>query len=134
MTRRTEIINALINDFVATGVVLRGNAIRRLAFLHEVNDFPALCTVSGSESRFHYGANQRFAQLSLGIRGFVYDELAIGLAEQFGRDLESVVDSYARSHPDIGLQEARVVSFRTDEGLYLPYGIVDLDLEITYEV
>jgi hypothetical protein len=134
MIRRTQIINALADDLVSAGIVLSSNITRRLAFLHEVNDFPAISFVSSGETRFHYSRNQRFAQISLGIRGFVYDEYSVGLAEQLGRDIEAALDRYARSHADIGLVEARVVAFRTDEGLYDPYGIADLDIEITYEV
>lgn len=134
MSRRTNIIAALIDSLVDQGVVLRDNITRRLVFLHEVNDFPSICMTAGSESRFHYGANQRLAQLSVDLRGFIYDEDAVGNAEAYARSIEVAVDAYASSHYDIGLREARVLSLRTDEGLFEPHGIIDMTIQITYEV
>lgn len=132
--KRTLLLQALIDDIVAAGVVDAGNITRRLAFLHEVNDFPAVSFSSAVERRSHYGGGRKIAQLDLQIRGFVHGEDCVGLAETLARSLEDAIDTYARAHPDLGLYEARVFSLRTDEGLYAPTGIVDLNVEITYEV
>jgi hypothetical protein len=135
LSKRNNIIQALLDTFVDTGVVLSANVTRRLAFLHEVNDFPAICTYTPRETRTHYGDGRRIAQITLNVRGYSYSgDDAIGECELLARSIEDAVDTYARAHPDLGLYEARVLSLRTDEGLYAPHGITDLTVQITYEV
>ena len=51
-------------------------------------------------------------------------------------NVESKVDSFsanvaARAN---GVSDARVGSFRTDEGLLQPYGVADLEIQILYDV
>lgn len=134
MNRRTNIINALIDHLTTSGVVLAPNIIRRLVFLHEVNDYPAICFTAGNETRFHYGANSRLAQLSINLRAFTHGEDSIDVAERYARDIETALDSYAESNFELGVHDARVLSLRTDEGLFDPYGIIDMTIQITYEV
>lgn len=134
MSRRTDIINALIDHLVGTGVVLRPNITRRLVFLHEVNDYPAICFTAGSETRFHYGANSRIGQLSIDLRAFVHSDDAVSAAELYMRNIETAIDSYTPTHYALGVHEARVLSLRTDEGLFEPYGIIDMTIQLTYEV
>ena len=33
-----------------------------------------------------------------------------------------------------GVSDARVISFRTDEGLLQPYGVADLEIQIFYDL
>jgi len=132
MSKRTDIIRALINHLVDSGVVLSGNITRRLAFLHEVNDFPAICLTARSETRFHYGDNARLGQLAVDIRAYTYDSDAISAAELYARRIEQSIDAF--SAYDLQLHEARILSVRTDEGLFEPHGIIDMTLQLTYEV
>ena len=129
MSKRTEILESLLQRFVQDGIVEQGNTSRQLQFLHETNDFPACCISSITETLFHYGAGRKLRQLQIQLRGFIYG--TISDADQFGRSLENSVYAYARNPL---VEEARVISFRTDEGLFEPYGIIDLAVEITYEV
>ena len=46
----------------------------------------------------------------------------------------SMHQMYLGSSKANGVSDARVVSFRTDEGLFQPYGIADLEVEILYDV
>ena len=134
MIKRTLILEALIEDLISAGVVERGNITRRLAFIHEVNDYPAISFSTPTERRVHYGDGRKLGQLDLRVRAHVYGENSNELAETLARSIEDAVDVFARSHFDLDLYEARVFSLRTDEGLYEPVGIADLDIEITYEV
>lgn len=135
MVRRSEIINALLEQFVSDGVVNRSNVTRRLVFLHECNDFPSIYAITPRESRVHYGANSRIAQLQVNIRGFSYSgDDAVGEAELLARRIEESIDTFARSNEHLNVYEARVISLRTDEGLFEPHGIVDITTQITYEV
>jgi hypothetical protein len=129
MNQRTEILQGLLLQFVTDGIVLQHNTSRVLQFLHEVNDFPAICISSATENRIHIGAGQKLAQIAVTLRGFTYGSIAD--AEDLGRSIEQSIDAFARSAI---VSEARVVAFRTDEGLFEPYGIADITAEITYEV
>lgn len=133
--KRTEILNALLAQLVSDGVVLSANAIRKLVFLHECNDFPSICMYTPTETRTHYGRAQKIGQISTAIRGYAYNgDDPIGEAERLARSIEISVDAFARSRPDLGLYEARVLSVRTDEGSFAPHAICDITVQITYEV
>ena len=67
------------------------------------------------------------------INDFTAD--VICLQEVFEDSLkQDIIDEFAASHRDLEVEEARVLAFRTDEGLMAPYGIADLDIVIVYEV
>ena len=137
--RRTQIVNALVSD-IHTNVtrILSGNVTRQMVFLNEVNDFPFVCMLVEPETRFHYGAGRKLATLALSLRGYVFDGDSgetIDLAEDLGIDIETAaIQPFAEAHRDLGVEVANVVSFRTDEGLMSPYGIMDQSINITYEV
>ena len=67
---------------------------------------------------------------------YVFDENNLDTAEFLAQNVESKVDSFAANTAAKanGIADARVVTFRTDEGLFEPYGIADLDLQILYDV
>ena len=137
--RRTQIINALVSD-MHTNVtrILSGNVTRQMVFLNEVNDFPFVCMKVEPETRFHYGAGRKLATLVILLRAYVFDGDSgeiIDLTEDLGMDIESLVlQPFAEAHRDLGVEVANVISFRTDEGLMSPYGIMDQSINITYEV
>ena len=57
------------------------------------------------------------------------------IRDSLGIDIETaVIQPFAEAHRDIGVEVASVISFRTDEGLMSPYGIMDQSINITYEV
>lgn len=133
MTKRTEILNAFLAQFVSDNVVLSDNAIRKLVFLHECNDFPSICVYTPTETRTHYGRAQKIGQITAAVRGYAYNgDDPIGEAERLARSIEVSVDAFARSYVDV--YEARVISIRTDEGSFAPHAIVDITTQITYEV
>jgi len=137
--RRTQIIEALVSD-IHTNVtrILPGNVARQMVFLNEVNDFPFITMLVEPETRFHYGAGRKLATLVISLRGYVHDGDSgenIDLAEDLGMDIESLVlQPFAEAHRDFKVEFAGTQSFRTDEGLMSPYGIMDQSINITYEV
>ena len=136
-TRRTQIIDALRDHLVANTDVEDGNCQRFWVYLHEINDFPFIAFLPRSESRQHLSANRKLAIITVLIRGYTYDgDSPIDSAEDFGLQIERAVDSFSRSNIALGysVHEARVVQFRTDEGLFKPYAIADVEAEILYEV
>ena len=135
MARRTQIVDALVDHLAANTDALPSNVIKRYAYLDEVNDFPAITITSASERRLHRGADARQGIINLFLRAYVYDgDDVMGACDTLGASLETAAQSYAATQRSIQLEEARVTSFRTDEGLFQPYGIVDMEIQFLYEV
>ena len=136
-TRRTQIIDALRDHIVANTDVLDGNCQRFFVYLHEINDFPFIAFLPKQELRQHRGDGKKLASIQIFIRGYVYDgDDPQTEAEDFGFSIEQAVDTFAPSAAarSFEVEEARVISFRTDEGLFKPYGLADFDMQIVYEV
>ena len=135
-TRRKQIIDGFKTELGQTPDVDASNVHKRFKFLDELNDFPSVCFVAGTERRDQLGANRRLATIDIALRGYVFDENNVDKAEILAQNVESKVDSFsanvaARAN---GVSDARVVSFRTDEGLLQPYGVADLEVQILYDV
>ena len=135
-TRRKQIIDGLVVELGQTPDVDASNVHKRFKFLDELNDFPSVCFVAGAERRDQLGANRRLGTIDVALRGYVFDENNVDKAEIVAQNVESQVDSFsanvaARAN---GVSDARVVSFRTDEGLLQPYGVADLEVLILYDV
>ena len=134
-TRRTQIINALVADLEANTDVAAGNVYKRFKYLDELNDFPSITFLAGGEDRIHYGAGEKFGRMNVQIRNYVFAEDQLDAAEELSNNVElSVIDKFAGLHRELGVQSAQVVEFRTDEGLFSPYGIGDQTVTITYEI
>ena len=135
-TRRKQIIDGFKTELGQTPDVDASNIFKHFKFLDELNDFPSVCFVAGTERRDQLGANRRLATIDIALRGYVFDENNVDKAEILAQNVESKVDSFsanvaARAN---GVSDARVVSFRTDEGLLQPYGVADLEVQILYDV
>ena len=135
-TRRKQIIDGFVTELGQTPDVDASNVYKHFKFLDELNDFPRVCFVAGTERRDQLGANRRLATIDIALRGYVFDENNVDKAEILAQNVESKVDSFsanvaARAN---GVSDARVVSFRTDEGLLQPYGVADLEVQILYDV
>lgn len=134
-TRRTQIIDALVADLEANSDVAAGNVHKRFKYLDELNDFPSITFLAGSEDRIHYGAGEKFGRMEIQIRNYVFAEDQLDAAEELSNNVEiDVIDKFAKLHPDLGVESANVTEFRTDEGLFSPYGIGDQTVTITYNI
>lgn len=127
MSHRTAIINSFIahleNHTSAIGY-------RGYRFLHEINSFPSFYVAFQNEARLHRG--DRYGILALNIRGYSWAD-NVDPFELYMRELETAVQTYRPQHLRF-VDEARVISVRTDEGVMQPYGIVDLNVEILYRL
>jgi hypothetical protein len=137
MARRNDIIEALVTDLGQIAGVDPANVSRKYRFLDDVNDFPFITFVPRQELRQHRGEGRKFASLVIDVRAYVYDGDSADIcevAEDLADSIEAKIDAFAASHRELSVEEAEVVSLRTDDGLMLPYGIADLQLTITYDV
>lgn len=129
MSQRTSIMTTLVNH-IATSTSSAG--FRGMRFLHEVNSFPAFYIHPQNENRVHEGDGGAYAICAVSLRGYQYSD-QLDVIEQFMREIETAVQTYARAHPSL-VDDARVLSVRTDEGTMAPYGIVDMQLEVLYSL
>jgi len=117
---RTEIIDAFTAHFP--------NCERGLRHLEDINHFPHITFSIVAESRTHNSANQRFGVLSISMRSYSYG--TIEDAETLGDNIESLVESFNPT----GIIDCYITSYSTDEGLLLPYAIIDHAINLSYEV
>ena len=112
------------------------NSSRPSKYLDEINDFPSVCLLPRNEARIERGANRRLGIIEVALRGYTFDENNLDRAEFLAQNVEAKVDSFSANvaAKANGVSDVRVVTFRTDEGLFEPYGIADLELQILYDV
>ena len=146
-SRRKEIIEFLVTQlkeidgqtsgFSASytyGNNLFNNVFRKLKFLDEVNDFPAIYISAGTEIRDFNSKNLTLATLDATIRAYVFGEdNSQDLSDSLVQDIEHVIYSLG-DNPDKGILDITIDNISTDEGLATPYGIAEVDLTIVYRL
>ena len=140
MARRTEILNYLVDRLstinTSNGYLTNVSAVHRsYKYLDDINDFPTI-TLGGTprEDLVQIGDGQNLRSLRQSIRAYVMsDEDSLYDSENLARDIEQVVTSYAESSANLSVHRSQVLSIGTDEGLFSPYGIADVEIEIAYE-
>ena len=75
--------------------------------------------------------------LAVQLRCYVYDGDTADIADECERladQIEAAVDTFSAANRALEVEEARVVSLRTDDGLMTPYGVADLQISILYRL
>ena len=86
------------------------NVYRKLKFLDEVNDFPALYLSAGTENRNFNSLSLTVATLDVTIRAYVYGEdNSQSLADDMIQDIEHVIYSLG-DNPDKGILDITIDS------------------------
>ena len=134
-SRRTDILDALKTHLGQINSVDSNNVYKSYRFIDELNDYPAITFVARSEQRLHRGDARKLALIIISLRAYVYNgDGAMAEVEQLVRDVETQVETFAGENRDLLVESALVASVRTDEGLMHPYGVGDMDINITYDV
>lgn len=145
--RRTEIVTFLVEQLkdidgqtssydpsYTYSTNLFNNVYRKLKFIDEVNDFPALYLAAGTEIRDFQSENLTVATLDVIIRAYVYGEdNSQSLSDYLLEDIEHVVYNIG-DNPEKGILDITIESISTDEGLAIPYGIAEIELSIVYRL
>lgn len=137
MARRTDIIEALVGHLGTNTDVHANNVYRTYKYMHDLNDFPAITFIPNREDRDHFGAGQVHGILAIQLRCYVYDGDTADIADECERladQIEDAIDTFALTNRALEVEEARVVSLRTDDGLMTPYGVADLQISILYRL
>jgi len=137
MARRTDIIEGLVGHLGTNTDVHANNVYRTYKYMHDLNDFPAITFIPNREDRDHFGDGQVHGILAVQLRCYVYDGDTADIADECERladQIEAAVDTFSAINRALEVEEARVVSLRTDDGLMTPYGVADLQISILYRL
>ena len=94
-----------------------------------------MCVATGDDDKVSIGAGVRFGTMGVQIRGYVKSENSLDAAEDLADDIEFVINtlSIESSNATFQIVDARVDSIETDEGLFEPFGVVNIGVTISYE-
>ena len=113
---------------------LFNNVFRKIKFIDEVNDFPALYLSAGTENRDFNTKSLTVATLDVTIRAYVFGEDdAQTKVDDLVQDIEHVIYNLADS-PDKGIFDIQIDNITADEGLIEPYGLAEIILTVQYRI
>lgn len=144
MSARSQIQKALIeklkeiNGNPPYNCNIYQNVEGRLKFWDEVNDFPYICIVPGTETREYLPSAFKWGRVSYTIRIYVNSEDPQEDLEVVMADVETAIDSnitlaYDVLNSAISTQDIRILSISTDEGALAPYGVGEIIIEVLYQ-
>lgn len=143
MSKRVSIVNALSEKFKTidgTGPYttnLFGNSYPKLKFWDEIQDFPAVYMSPGTELREYHPSGFTWGYINISIKAYVRSqEDAQGQLEELLSDLEKCIDAnrvlvYDQDN-NLETTEILVQSIMTDEGLLIPYGVGEINIQVRY--
>lgn len=146
-SRRTDIIDFLVSNLkeidgaqssfdssYTYNTNIFTNVYRKIKFLDEVNDFPALYLNAGTEIRDFNTKSLTVATLDVTIRAYVYGEDdSQTKADELVQDIEHVIYNLAGS-PEKGILNIQIDNVSTDEGLAEPLGLAEIILTVEYRL
>lgn len=108
----------------------------RFKYIDEINDFPTICIYNATESRIHIGAGVKYANYNANIRGYIKtsEDTSITDADTLLDDIEFILQGMRKEDCSLEIVDVRILSTETDEGLFSPYAIAEVNVEIVYEV
>lgn len=145
MSRRKSIVSAISTALkVIEGTSpyqtnLYNNSFDKLKFWDEVNDFPCIYIVAGTETREYMPGAFAWGFLNVCIKAYTKGEEAQNLLENLLEDIEKVIED-ARgviiydNVNNYSTSELSITSITTDEGLLAPYGVGEVNLLVRYQV
>jgi hypothetical protein len=144
MSKRTSIVKALTEKFKqidGAGIYqtnLFGNAYAKLKFWDEVNDFPSIYMVPGSEMREYLPSDFTWGFLNVSIKLYCRGENSQQELEQLLEDVEHAVDANRvlvyDQDKNLETTEILIQSITTDEGLLAPYAVGEINLQVRYQL
>jgi hypothetical protein len=143
MSKRNSITKALaeklktINGTAPYTTNLFNNSYAKLKFWDEIQDFPAVYLVPGTEVREYHPANFTWCYLNISIKVYVRDQDDTqSQLETLLRDLETCINNNRALVYDqangLVTTEILIQSIMTDEGLLVPYGVGEMNLQVRY--
>jgi len=140
MSARSKIVDALvvkIKEVDGSGTWqsnLFTNVENRLKFWDEVDDYPFVFLNAGTETREYQPGGFKWAYLLITTRIYVQDEEPEARLEEIFEDIETIVDANGNMIYDTNnsIEDMKILSIQTDEGLLNPTGVGEITLQIMY--
>jgi hypothetical protein len=145
MSRRTSItkalaekLNLLLDGTAPYNTNIYNNAYAKLRFWDEVNDFPSIYMVPGSEMREYLPSDFTWGFLNVSIKLYCRGENSQQELEQLLEDVEHAVDANRvlvyDQDKNLETTEILIQSITTDEGLLAPYAVGEINLQVRYQL
>lgn len=144
MSNRKSIASALaaklntINGQAPYQVNLFNNAYAKLKFWDEINDFPSVYLVSGTEHREYLPSSFAWGYLGLSIKVYCKGDDSQEQLDLLLQDIETCIDANRvlvyDSTNGFETTEILIQSITTDEGLLRPYAIGEINLQVRYPI
>jgi hypothetical protein len=145
MSRRTSItkalaekLNLLLDGTAPYTTNIYNNAYAKLKFWDEVNDFPSIYMVPGSEMREYLPSDFTWGFLNVSIKLYCRGENSQQELEQLLEDVEHAVDANRvlvyDQDKNLETTEILIQSITTDEGLLAPYAVGEINLQVRYQL
>lgn len=116
---------------------LYDNSYAKLKFWDEIQDFPAVYLVPGTEIREYHPAVFTWCYLNIAVKVYVKDQDDPQFElETLLHDLETCINDnrvlvYDQAN-SLETTEILIQSIMTDEGLLVPYGVGEINLQVRY--
>lgn len=116
---------------------LYDNSYAKLKFWDEIQDFPAVYLVPGNEIREYHPADFTWCFLNIAIKVYVRDQDDPQFElETLLHDLETCINANRvlvyDQDKSLETTEILIQSIMTDEGLLVPYGVGEINLQVRY--
>lgn len=144
MSKRTSIVRALAEKLKVidgTGTYksnIFNNSYAKLKYWDEIQDFPAIYVVAGSESREYLPSSFVWGYLNVALKVYTRGEDAQQLLEDLLEDIENVIDANRvlvyDTDNNYSTTEILISSITTDEGLLAPYAVGEIILQVRYSI
>ena len=149
MSQRRDIIKILVDNlrlidgtksplsFYTFKTDIHQNAYRGYKTIEEINDFPSIYITAGPEIRRYNTVGTTQSSLPIMLRVYTYDEeddLVNEHINDITQDIEHVIYNLPKTYSSLEILDITITSINTDEGLLTPYGIVELQVQVSYEV
>ena len=106
------------------------NVFKRFKYIDEINDFPSVCLYVSSDLKYLEQTAEYGGYLYISLRGYVKSEDTVGTCDTLVQDIEEAINTITDETIFEGI---RISTIRTDEGLFSPFGIIDIGLEVLYQ-
>lgn len=115
---------------------LDNRVFSRFKYIDDINDFPTVCIYNATESRSHIGGGVKYANYTANLRAYIKssESESITDADKLLDDIEYILQNMRKQDCGLDIVDVRVISTETDEGLFAPYAIAEVNVEIVYEV
>ena len=142
MSYRSKIVDAIVvklKEINGTSIYesnLFGNVFNKLKFYNEVDDYPSVYLSAGPEAREYLPCGFKWGFLTVTVRIYVKNEEPESELEKVFTDIELVVDNNGNLDYDSGkkIEDMKIMSINTDEGLLAPIGVGEITLQIQYDL